>query len=247
MGELALETLSRPIDAAPGSGPLDRLRAAAATADDLRGLGDALLDRYVQAARAGGCSWTEIGAALGVSKQAAHERFVAAPLTWPPRFDEPARRVVARAVAEARGFGHRYLGTEHLLLAASADPAPAGATLAELGIAEPTVRGAIERMVGRGRPGPDGVLGMTPRTKRVFAAAVKEAQRLGGRHACASTEHLLLALSANEGVARDILAAGEVDAATLRERLAARLQAESPELAAQLRTRERRGVRRRAR
>jgi len=34
----------------------------------------------VQAARADGRSWSEIGTALGLTKQAAHERFVDAPL-----------------------------------------------------------------------------------------------------------------------------------------------------------------------
>src|SRR5213078_1745111 len=106
---LPLVGLSNPIDAAAGSSPLDRLTAASATADELRDLSDALLDRYVQAARADGRSWTEIGAALGVTKQAAHERFVDAPLEWPQNFNEPARAVVARALEEARGFGHRYL------------------------------------------------------------------------------------------------------------------------------------------
>ncbi|MEW9556019.1 hypothetical protein [Nonomuraea sp. NPDC050783] len=35
----------------------------------------ALLDRAVSAARASGASWTEIGDAMGITKQAAHERF----------------------------------------------------------------------------------------------------------------------------------------------------------------------------
>ncbi|WP_217707801.1 hypothetical protein [Nonomuraea rhodomycinica] len=35
----------------------------------------ALLDRAVAAAREGGASWSEIGDAMGISKQAAHERF----------------------------------------------------------------------------------------------------------------------------------------------------------------------------
>ncbi|MEV4216630.1 hypothetical protein [Nonomuraea sp. NPDC049725] len=35
----------------------------------------ALLDRAVAAARAGGASWSQVGDAMGISKQAAHERF----------------------------------------------------------------------------------------------------------------------------------------------------------------------------
>ncbi|WP_406673160.1 hypothetical protein WBK31_23825 [Nonomuraea sp. N2-4H] len=34
-----------------------------------------LLDQAVTAARAGGASWAEVGEAMGISKQAAHERF----------------------------------------------------------------------------------------------------------------------------------------------------------------------------
>lgn len=243
---LTLETLSQPIDGAAEAGPLDRLGAAAATANDLRGLGDALLDRYVQAARAEGCSWTDIGAALGVSKQAAHERFVAAPLAWPTNFNEPARQVVALAVSEARGFGHRYLGTEHLLLALSAEPGLAGATLAELGVTEGSVRDSIERIIGRGRSGDSGALGITPRTKRVFEAAVKEARRFGGR-GCADSEHVLLALARGDGVAGEILSAQRADAEAIREQLALLLEREAPEIAARLRAPERRRARRRAR
>ena len=242
---LTLETLSQPIDADAAAGPLDRLHAAAATANELRGLGDALLDRYVQAARADGCSWTDIGAALGVSKQAAHERFVAAPLAWPTNFNEPVRQVVARAVSEARGFGHRYLGTEHLLLALSAEPGLAGATLAELGVTESGVRRSIERIIGRGRSSA-GALGITPRTKRVFEAAVKEARRLGGR-GCADSEHLLLALARSDGVAGEILSAQRADAEAIREQLALLLEREAPEIAARLRAPERRRARRRPR
>src|SRR6476646_9479048 len=181
---LTLEELAKPIDAESDASPLARVEAAAATANELRGLGDELLDRYVQAARADGRSWSEIGTALGVTKQAAHERFVDAPLAWPQNFNEPARAVVARALEEARGFGHRYLGTEHLLLALSAEPGLAGATLADLGVSEHGVRESIERIIGRGRSGGSATLGITPRTKRVLEAAVGEAKRVG-RQRCA--------------------------------------------------------------
>lgn len=54
---MTLEQLSAPIDANRAAGPLAHVEAAAATANEPRGLGDELLDRYVQAARADGRSW----------------------------------------------------------------------------------------------------------------------------------------------------------------------------------------------
>jgi hypothetical protein len=244
--ELTLDVLSEPIDKLANATPLDRLGAAALAASDLRTLSDALLDRYVQAARAEGLSWTEIGAALGVTKQAAHERFVDAPLAWPTNFSEPARIVVARALAEARGFGHRYLGTEHVLVALSLDPGLAGATLRDLGVDESAARDGIERLIGRGSSNAGAALGITPRTKRVLEAALKEAKRVG-RQRCADPEHLLLALAHGGGVAGEILAAHGVDEAALREHVATLLEREAPEIAAQLRAPQRRRGRRRAR
>jgi hypothetical protein len=243
---LTLAALSAPIDARGGADPLEKLRAAAATASELRGLGDQLLDRYVQAARADGCSWTEVGAALGVTKQAAHERFVDAPLAWPENFNEPAREVVARAIAEAREFGHRYLGTEHLLLALTADRGLAATALSELGLSERIVRGSIERIVGPGRSGDAGTLGITPRTKRVFEAAIKQAKRLGHQR-CADEEHLLLALAGADGVAGEILGEHGAGEEAVREQLATLLEREAPEIASQLRTPARRRGRRRSR
>jgi hypothetical protein len=241
---LTLEELSAPIEADSRADPLARVEAAAATANELCGLGDELLDRYVQAARADGRSWAEIGTALGVSKQAAHERFVDAPLAWPQNFNEPARAVVARALEEARGFGHRYLGTEHLLLALTQERGIAATALAELGVGGREVRDAIERIIGHGSSGEAGTLGITPRTKRVFETAVKEAKRVGSQR-CADPEHLLLALAASDGVAGNILAEHGATEATIRERLASLLEREAPEIAAKLRTAKRRGVRRR--
>ena len=214
--------------------------------NELRGLGDALLDRYVQAARADGRSWSEIGAALGVTKQAAHERFVDAPLAWPQNFNEPARAVVARALEEARSFGHRYLGTEHLLLAVAMEPGLASTALAELGVDEHAVRRSIERIIGRGHSGNGATLGITPRTKRVLETAVKEAKRVGSQR-CADSEHLLLALAESEGVAGDILAEHGAGEEAVREQLARLLELEAPEIAARLRAPKRRRGRRRSR
>src|SRR5687767_856946 len=59
---------------AVGEEPLDRLAAAARIRDDVDQLTEALLDHFVEEARQAGCSWSQIGAALGVSKQAAQQR-----------------------------------------------------------------------------------------------------------------------------------------------------------------------------
>lgn len=244
---VTLEQLSAPIDARRDADALARVEAAATAANELRGLSDELLDRYVQAARADGCSWAEIGTALGVTRQAAHERFVDAPLAWPQNFNEPARAVVARALDEARALGHRYLGTEHLLLALTSERGLARTALAELGVGEREVREAIARIIGRGRSGDSTTLGITPRTKRVLELAVKEAKRVG-RQRCADSEHLLLALAASTGVAHDILAEHGAGEEAVREQLASLLEREAPEIAAKLRTPpKRRGVRRRSR
>src|SRR5262249_3996141 len=54
---------------------LDRVEAAIAVGEELASGGDELIGRFVEEARSAGCSWTEIGARMGVSKQAARQRF----------------------------------------------------------------------------------------------------------------------------------------------------------------------------
>src|SRR5215471_17521984 len=76
--------------------PLDRVEAAIAVGEELASRGDELIGRFVAEARDAGCSWTEIGARMGVSKQAARQRFAQLPAA--------AVTVAAgtRAAAEAR-------------------------------------------------------------------------------------------------------------------------------------------------
>jgi hypothetical protein len=59
---------------APG-GPLDRVEAALAVGAELASGADELIGQFVTEARQAGCSWTEIGQRMGVSKQAARQRF----------------------------------------------------------------------------------------------------------------------------------------------------------------------------
>lgn len=251
--ELSIDRLAELVgDRAASEDPITRLATAVQVADETRDLADELLDRYVAAAREHGCPWSEIGATLGVSKQAAQKRFVAPtdPTRWPKDFDADARGVVQLAQRRARELRHRYLGTEHLLLALTDDPGLAGATLTGLGIDSTHVSEQIRSIIGLGHSSDAATLGITPRTKRVLEAAGHEARRLGHRCAIAAPEHVLLSLSAHEdGVAAQILRALDVTDDQLREQLSRLLAGEAPELAEQIRhpPRRRRLVRRQRR
>ncbi len=239
------------VERAGSADALDRLDSAVATADHVRDAADELLDRFVRAARDAGRSWTEIGVSLGVTRQAAQQRYVAPRAdgrAWPKDFDTDARALVVAAQAHARAFRHRYVGTEHLLLALTADGGLGGTTLARLGVDAATVTERIGELVGEGHSSETATLGISPRTKRVLEAAGHEARRLGHRCAIASPEHVLLALSdQGDAVAARILRELNVSDDDVREQLAQLLAGEAPELAALVRQPPRRRLRRRSR
>ena len=66
------------------------------------------------------------------------------------RFTPSARTVVAHAQQHSRRLGHRYIGCEHLLLAAVAADEPAGAVLREHGVTPDRVEEEIVRRIGLG-------------------------------------------------------------------------------------------------
>ena len=104
---------------APGT-PIEQLTAASDLSEQLRARADELLDQFVDAARASGSSWSEIGCSLGTSKQAAQQRFAA--LAEPPPGQAPfgltgtAADVLTDAATQARELGHHYIRPEHLIL-----------------------------------------------------------------------------------------------------------------------------------
>ena len=102
---------------------LTRVATAAEVSGEITSKADLLLGHFVDAARHAGRSWAEIGAALGVTKQGAQQRFVDRDAATPPadehllvRYTARARASVARAREEAIEMGHNYVGTEHLLI-----------------------------------------------------------------------------------------------------------------------------------
>jgi ATP-dependent Clp protease ATP-binding subunit ClpA len=67
------------------------------------------------------------------------------------RFTGDARAAVAQAHEHARRLGHRYIGCEHLLLAAVSAGGSAAAALREHGVTRPAVETEIVRLVGLGQ------------------------------------------------------------------------------------------------
>jgi hypothetical protein len=201
---ISVEELAREVTARADE-PLDRLAAAVALAEDVRDVADQLLDQFVTQARADGRSWSEIGTVLGVTKQAAQQRYL-------PAAPKDLSHLMAQAEQQARTFNHHYVGTEHVLLALTQDEGVAGAALARLGVDKELVTNQIVAIIGRGESSGPGALGITPRTKRVFEVGRQEARRLGRR--CPAPEHVLLALGRDRnGVGARILRdAGATDA-----------------------------------
>jgi Clp amino terminal domain, pathogenicity island component len=199
---------------------LTRVAAAAEVSGEITSKADLLLGHFVEAARHAGRSWAEIGAALGVTKQGAQQRFVDRDSPTTPaddhllvRYTGRARASVARAREEARAMGHNYVGTEHLLLGILADPdALSVRVLAELGVPADELRQAvIEAAVPRSPYGAVAAdLPLTPRAQRVLDITRGESLRLG--HNYVGTEHLLLAVAAEQdGIGGRVLREHGVD------------------------------------
>jgi hypothetical protein len=120
------------------SDPLEQLSGAVFAADALGDVADSLIGHFVDNARRSGASWTEIGASMGVTKQAAQKRFVSKDATRRSgngfeRFSTAARNAVIHAQEAARESGNAEITVGHLVLGALVDPpAITGASVDEI-------------------------------------------------------------------------------------------------------------------
>ena len=178
--------------------PLEQLMAASQIVAELQETSDAVLGHFVDACRRNGHSWTEISGSLGVTKQAAHKRFS----FWKPnleRFTERARAALRAATDDARGLGHNYVGTEHVLLGLF-EPSGgiAAVVLGDAGVTRARVEEKVLAVIPRGPAiGPDLKLPFTPRAVASLDRTLTEALSLG--HNYIGTEHLLLGLFGDTG------------------------------------------------
>ena len=170
---------------------LARISEARLRAQTLSDLGEQLIDHYVTKAKQDGASWTEIGDAIGVSKQAAQQRHTPAAFE---QFTDLNRHSIVLAQEAARTHKHDFIGTEHILLGLLGEPRGlAYEVLVAKTESEQRVRDAIEEALPpAGRKAPRGHIAFRPESKQTIEQARRASNDLG--HDWIGTEHTLLGL-----------------------------------------------------
>src|SRR5689334_7385962 len=127
VGLVILDGIDEPRD------PVAQIGAAERIAGEFSALGASLVGFFVELARAEGCSWADIGAPRGLSRQGAQQRYgpLIAQLTVEDlvsagvlrRFDDEALGCLRNAQARAGRLGHDVVDSGDLLVAILDDPA----------------------------------------------------------------------------------------------------------------------------
>jgi hypothetical protein len=213
-----LEDLIATVRERSGDDALERLAHAAALAGEVHQLSDDLLSYFVDDARQAGYPWSRIGTALGVSKQAAQQRFQSPDFS---RYTDLAHRVLDSAAHAARRLRHSQVDSEHILIGL-AETSDSVAAKALEGSASITSELLHEKFSGPGtavkRPWSQ-TAPLTPRASKLLSElAPAEAAALG--HNYVGPEHILLALlRRTDGRVRTLLAALSVDTDQLRAKV----------------------------
>jgi hypothetical protein len=209
---------------------LEQLNSAVVAADHLGDLADHLIGHFVDQARRSGASWTEIGRAMGVTKQAARKRFQPKDPGGATdmdanegfsRFTLKARHVVMAAHNEANAAGHDEIVPAHLVLGLLGEPdALAAKAITATGVTLEDIRNAIVAELPPPADNPPALVPYGPAARKALEVTFREALRLG--HDYIGTEHILLALLETEP-AGGILATLGIDKPTVEDHVTSAL------------------------
>ncbi len=216
----------------PQGGPLDRVTDAFAVSTRLDDESDALIGYFVDQARRSGASWSQIGAAMGVSKQAAQKRFVPAKAAdLMPGAGQPFSRLTPRAehvlvaagrlaaeggqtgqpgAGQAAAAGEQPIGAAHLAAALLSEPEGIAAkVIAAAGLTPERLYAAVGAgpapRVAKSDPTALVNLNLGEASQAALKGALRTALRLG--HNYIGTEHMLLGLLSADGPPGPALAA----------------------------------------
>lgn len=190
----------------PGGDVLQHLEDAVVTSTRVGEVADHLVGHFVDQARRSGASWTEIGAHMGVTKQAAQKRFVPKDSEDPDfpdrgplsRFTIRARNVVQGAKQQAAVLGHGEVTNTHLLLGLLTEPQGLAALAIKAcsGLELDEVRDQILAMQKRSPRKARSNVRFGRDAKKTLELALRQALRMG--HNYIGTEHLLLGMMQQE-------------------------------------------------
>jgi len=195
----------------PEGNSLDELAEAVELAERLDEQSDALIGHFVDQARRSGASWSQIGASIGVSKQAAQKRFVPRWSDVLPddqlfsRFTPRARNVVAAAASIA---GDKAVSSASLVVGLLSEAEGLAArALYDNGVTDDALASAFDlapaTSVGDSDPVALRRIDFDDSARAMLRGTLKAVLRLG--HNYVGTEHLLLgALFADGPVAEKL-------------------------------------------
>ena len=141
------------------------------------------------------------------------------------RFNERAQLVIASAQRAAVEMGHKYVGSEHMLIGLLRQARSDAPALPDQVIAE-TVIEAVKQICGTGEGAPSR-LELTPSVKKLLETSIREAQRLNMPYV--TSAHFWLAILMDEdSVAMRVLTGMGADGAKVRKSVLDGMQKEAP-------------------
>lgn len=205
----------------PGGGEqpdwLALLASAAQLASQLQVLADDLVEDYVEHCRLHGISWTDIGAALGVTRQAVQQRFHAPHKRYTPEMlTEELQQAMTHMKQAAMQHRNNYIGTEHLLWGLTSEENSATALLAAAGADPAELHRAVGDRLSMGASQAAERIAWTPYSRKAIAIAEEQAEQTGAE--LIGCDHLLIGIAEiGRGAGGAVLTEGGLGAERLRK------------------------------
>ncbi|WP_405623295.1 Clp protease N-terminal domain-containing protein [Streptomyces sp. NBC_00076] len=191
------------------------LTVAAQLAGQLQALADDLVEDYVEHCRMHGSSWTDIGASLGVTRQAVQQRFHAPHKRYSPEMmTDDLRQAMVHVKQAAVHHRNNFIGTEHLLWGLTTEDNSATRLLQAAGVSPDTVHRSVGTRLSVGASQAAERIPWTPYSRKAIAIAEARSEQNGADHI--GCEDLLIGLAqVGRGVAATVLAEAGFDPATV--------------------------------
>ncbi|MBD9704330.1 hypothetical protein IHE56_20080 [Streptomyces sp. ID01-12c] len=181
----------------------------------MQALADDLVEDYVEHCRMHGSSWTDIGTALGVTRQAVQQRFHVPHKRYSPdTMTDDLRQAMVHVKQAAVQHRNNYIGTEHLLWGLTTEDNSGTRLLQAAGISPETVHQSVGIRLSMGASQAAQRIAWTPYSRKAIAIAEARSQQNGSDHI--DCDDLLIGLAeVGRGIAADVLTAACFDLAAL--------------------------------